>query len=306
MVLRDQAVALERVAELVDREDWRADKRTAWTAMLRRLVFSVDWETGLVCGLTRAQLAATGDVGLRTVSSMLAWARRAALLVEVEAGATAEFLGTDTNRAPSYVLTIPAELAQQTPVDGSCNLPASSVRNQPLGLNPRQDQKARLEPWPLWDRPETPADRQRATATLLERIGLGHDRVVAWRAHGLLTRWWTQGACVAGLLHALDHHPDHPQRGRGDALRAARDPLCVLGHRLGPWSRRLDELPGPVQAVHPADRRARAEALNAAVEVSQTRSSRVLHRPTSSSAVRTAALAALADQVGQRRRAVRG
>jgi len=298
VVIRDQAVALERVAVLVDREDWRADKRQTWTAMLRRLVFSVDWETGLVCGLTRAQLAATGDVGLRTVSSMLAWARRAALLVEVEAGATAEFLGTDTNRAPSYVLTIPAELAQQTPVDRSCNLPASSVRNQPLGLNPRHDQKTRLEPWPLWDRPETPADRQRATATLLERIGLGHDRVVAFRAHGLLTRWWTQGACVAGLLHALDHHPDHPQRGRGDALRAARDPLCVLGHRLGPWGGRLAELPATVRAVSGHARRARISDLSQAATAAPTLGR---HVPTARAEVRAAARRDVAAQLRRQR-----
>ncbi len=256
--------------------------------MLRRLVFCIDWETGLVCGLTRAQLAATGDVGLRTVSSMLAWARRAGLLVEVEAGATAEFLGTDTNRAPSYVLTVLSELVPTVVVDGSCNLPASSVKNQPLGLNPRHDQKARPEPWPLWDRPETPADRQRATATLLERIGLGHDRVVAFRAHGLLTRWWHQGACVAGLLHALDHHPDHPDRGRGDALRAARDPLCVLGHRLGPWTGRLDELPASLHAVDGHQRRRRADAGAAAA-----RPSRSPHRQHSTLAARAAALAQL-------------
>jgi len=132
VVLRDQAAALNRVDELVDAEDWRVDKRTAWTAMLRRLVFSADWETGLVCGLTRAQLTATAGVGLRTVTSMLAWARHVGLLVEIEAGASAAFLGTEVNRAPSYVLTVPADFAPSRPVDTSCDLPASSDDSQPL------------------------------------------------------------------------------------------------------------------------------------------------------------------------------
>ncbi len=85
--------------------------------------------------------------------------------------------------------------------------------------------------------------------------------MVRWRAHGLLTRWWAQGACVAGLLYALDHHPDRPDRGRGDALRGARNPLGVLGHRLTPWSDRLAELPPDRHAVDGDARRRRAATL---------------------------------------------
>lgn len=68
-----------------------------------------------------------------------------------------------------------------------------------------------------------------------------------WRLRALLACWWAQGACVAGLLHAADHHPDQPDHARGDALRGARDPLRVLGHRLRPWQGRLAQLPGTAQ-----------------------------------------------------------
>jgi hypothetical protein len=59
----------------------------------------------------------------------------------------------------------------------------------------------------------------------------------------MLAPWWATGWCPAALLWALDHHPDHPTHHRGDALRGARDPLRVLGHRLTPWQGRHHELP---------------------------------------------------------------
>ena len=100
----------------------------------------------------------------------------------------------------------------------------------------------------------------RAVATLLERTGLG-ARVVRWRAVAMLGPWFEAGWCVAGLLHALDHHPDRPEATRGDAVRAARDPLRVLGHRLGPWRGRLADLPAGLMAVDGPAQRARAAAL---------------------------------------------
>jgi hypothetical protein len=85
---------------------------------------------------------------------------------------------------------------------------------------------------------------------LLARIGLGHDRVPVWRARALLHQWWTAGACIAALLHAIDHHPDGTSRG--NALRGAADPLRVLGHRLRPWVGQLHQLP-PGLAGHHGD-----------------------------------------------------
>ena len=110
--------------------------------------------------------------------------------------------------------------------------------------------------------------------------------VVRWRAVGLLARWWSDPrVCVAALLHVLDHHPDHPDQPRGDALRGARDPLAVLAARLAPWHGRLGELPPTLRAVDPDERRRRAARHDTADPPARARS----HRPTSSAAVRAAA-----------------
>jgi hypothetical protein len=77
----------------------------------------------------------------------------------------------------------------------------------------------------------------------------------------MLGPWFEAGWCVAGLLHALDHHPDRPGASRGDAARAARDPLRVLGHRLGPWRGRLADLPAGLGFVDGHARQARAATL---------------------------------------------
>lgn len=276
VVLTDQPTALARAAELVDDELWRTDRRRAWLALCAALAASMDWRSGLVTGVTRARLSEHAGVSVRTVSRLLAWAYDAGLLVCVETGATAEFLGTDHNRAPAYVFTLPVGVppprrwtSPDPVVDQLGNPPASCVRELPLGepQGPklRQNQQPRPPSWPARDRARTPAERTAATRTVLERVGLaGH--VPLHRAHGLLAPWWRAGASLAGLLHALDHHPDQPDRPRGDALRAARDPLAVLGHRLTPWRGRLDELPLELRSVDRDRRRARAAELAATLE----------------------------------------
>lgn len=103
-VIVDQVEALDLVADLVDEEEWRSDKRAAWSAILRQLVTCMDWETGLVSAVTAARLGAAGERGERTVSRVVAWARDVGLLVVVEHGASAEFLGTDYGRTPTYAL----------------------------------------------------------------------------------------------------------------------------------------------------------------------------------------------------------
>ena len=163
MVLRDQALALRRLAELVDAELWREDRRTVALSVLRGLVCGMAWDTGLVAGVTRAHLATAAGCSTRTVSRVVAWAMEAGLLVCVEAGATAEFLGATSNRAPSYVLTAPPGFGAgdnlsvppkpaQSPGDELGNPPAyggqqTSPRRE-RGLNPRHDQKPH-EPWLL-------------------------------------------------------------------------------------------------------------------------------------------------------------
>ena len=272
-VLVEQAEALAVIEALVDAQDWRADKRAAWTAILRQLVCAMDWDTGLVTALTAHRLAAAGGRAPRTVSRVIAWARDIGLLVVVEHAASAEFLGTDHGRTPTYALVTntplpqpppadtpltdpapdPAESAQLSmPVDESGDLPASSVKIKPLNGGPLEPAPPAHPHWPLYRVPETPADRTRAASRLLARLGLdpsGVSAVPLWRTRALLRTWWDAGASPAGLLWAIDHHPDHPDHHRGHALRGARDPLRVLGHRLRPWHGRLDELPREVTGI---------------------------------------------------------
>ena len=51
-MLTDQAEAVRIVEDLVDAQDWRADKRTSWLAILRRLIYSMDWSTGLITAVS--------------------------------------------------------------------------------------------------------------------------------------------------------------------------------------------------------------------------------------------------------------
>lgn len=98
-----------------------------------------------------------------------------------------------------------------------------------------------------------------ATQTVLDRAGI--RRVPAWKASAMLARWWRSDWSVAGLLYAIDHHPDRPGETRGDAIRGARNPLAVIEHRLAAWTGREHELPAAVQAVDPDERRRRAARL---------------------------------------------
>ena len=116
-VLTDQAEALRIVQAAVDDQDWRADKRAAWLAILRQLVHAMDWDTGLVAACTAQRLGTAGARAPRTVSRVIAWAREVGLLVVVEHGASAEFLGTDYGRTPTYALVTDAPLPHLRPVE---------------------------------------------------------------------------------------------------------------------------------------------------------------------------------------------
>jgi hypothetical protein len=273
--------------------------------MLRRLVCSMSWNTGLVCGVTAAQLAEVGGCSTRTVSRLLAWAQEVDLIVVVETGASAAFLHADRNRAPAYVLVAPAaspaappanHFAQLSgPVDKSGDLPHVSAGSKPLPdgerlKNPRRPD----ESWPIWRIPTTPAERNAAVSTLLRRIGLEEGGPRIWRVRALLARWWADGACVAGLLWMIDHHPDRPAQARGDALRSAIDPIRVLGHRLSPWIGRLHRLP-PELTGRPGDYRTE-QATRIAERIATAEQARRTPAPTdrfSTAAAREAARAAL-------------
>ena len=297
-VLTDQREALAVIDRLVDEQDWRTDKRAAWTAILHRLVHAMDWTTGLIAALTAERLGAAGGRAPRTVSRVVAWAREIGLLVVVEAAASAEFLGTDHGRTPTYALvttglppcpappgSTPDDLTDRLadhPVDELGDPSASCVKqNKPLNRRLEPTPPAPT-PWPVFGIPRSPVERTAATRCLFQRLGLdspGVSGVVFWRARALLRPWWDAGMCPAGLLWAVDHHPDRPDHHRGDALRGARDPLRVLGARLRPWQHRLGELPRAVVGVvgdyrTPDPRVAAKAALHEHLRLLRTRPSR--------------------------------
>ena len=302
-VLVDQAEALAVIETLIDEQDWRADKRVAWAAILRQLVCAMDWDTGLVAALTAQRLGAAGARAPRTVSRVIAWARDIGLVVVVEHAVGAEFLGTDHGRTPTYALVTntppqpadaapgPAESAQLTlPVDESGDLPASSVENKPLNGRRLEPTTPAKPPWPVFRVPKSAPERTAAARCLLERLGLDHggvSRVPLWRTRALLRPWWDAGASPAGLLWAIDHHPDQPDHHRGDALRGAKDPLRVLGHRLRPWRGRLIQLPTTVIGI-------RGDYLTAQVE--RTAAGRGTFAPATAASVRHSSARRAAQQ----------
>lgn len=136
--------------------------------MLRALVHAMDWRTGLVTGLTAARIGAAGGRGERTVTDLIRWAKDVGLLVVVEEGAAAGFLGSRHNRTPTYALLAdPAELAQRQ----LCDLPHGSVGNNPLPGGGRLHSPRPIT-WPSWRVPETPSQRSAAVRAVSRRIGL--------------------------------------------------------------------------------------------------------------------------------------
>lgn len=257
--LRDQSVALRVVEALVAAQNWRSDRREAWLAILRQLVNAMDWESGLVYAVKAEDFGAAGGRATRTVSRVIAWAVEVGLIVVAEKGASAAFLGTAKGRTPTYAVYTPPCLPQpapkpqvNTPSSELGDLPTPCVGNYPLNGRRLNRPVPVAKSWPVFGIPGSPSERNLATRCLLQRIGLdggGVSGVPLWRTRAQLKRWWDAGACPAGLLYAIDHHPDRPDHHRGDALRGARDPLRVLGHRLKPWEGRLHELPAAVRGI---------------------------------------------------------
>jgi hypothetical protein len=245
MVLTDQLVVLRRVEQVVAGEEWRQDRRAAWVAILRRLVYSMDRETGLVTGVPACTLAAAGGRAERTVTDVIRWAKDVGLLFTVEEGAAGSFLGSRVNRTPTYAFLTHRTATTELPDQGSnqkrdelCDLSQSYVGKKPSREIERR-RKPRPHPWPGWRVPETPAERKLAADTLLDRIG---PNLPKKRVYGLLLGWWQTGWCVNGLLYAIDHHPD-THAALGNAGSGARDPLATIGARLRSWKQRTDALP---------------------------------------------------------------
>jgi hypothetical protein len=308
-VLTSQPEALRYLARRIDDEEWRSDKRRSWTQILNQLVAHMDWETGLISGLTVDRLAAAGNRAPRTVSRALAWARESGVLVVVECGASAEFLGTETGRTPTYALVTTDPLVQPVTaadfgVDENGDLPTSLVDIEPSLRGERSPQQAQNQ-WPTYAVPNTPPSRHAATLGLIHHLGLDgrkDGKIQIWRARALLKRWWDDGASIAGLLYAVEFHPDRRDRPRGDLSRGVNDPLAVLGARLRPWQGRLKELPG-----HVTGHRMTTESPRAAVaSVRRPQPPVAEPKPTAEPGVRKWAREALRehlDQLREKRRA---
>lgn len=342
--VRDQATALRIVEQLVAAQPWRSDRREAWGTILRQLVLGMDWESGLITAVTAVRLGAAGHRATRTVSRVISWAVAVGLVVVAEKAAAPEFLGSVHGRTPTYALyrppglpevapvaepeedhpdeaTTAGEVTTEPPTNAQVNpspaeapaqlgvLPSSADARKPLIPRRLEHAAPATTSWPLYRVPQTPSERTSAAKCLLRRLGLDRPGVsggVLGHARMLLRVWWDAGACPAGLLWAIDHHPDRPDHHRGDALRGARDPVRVLGHRLRPWLGRLGELPRQY-AGHRDDYVAAASArLEAKVAAAQQRpAASLVFVPTASAQTRTALRAELQAHLAQRRQARR-
>jgi hypothetical protein len=304
-VVTDQSTALSRIVELIDAQLWSPRQRREWTAMLSAMVHAMDWHTGLVVGVSRDRLAQLTGRSVTTVSRLWAWAEGEGLLARVEEGASREWLGTAEHRTAAFVFVRPRRHISvgppsvedssfpqlTTPVDQNGNPPASCVTTNPLErLN--HSQSTYRGPWATFAIPSTPSQRQAAATLYLNRAGLGGTRIDARRLHGLLKPWWTAGICVAGLFWMLDHHPDEPEKTRGDAVRGARDPVAVIGSRLAPWAGRTSELPSAVQGRRGDYQAAQQARLQHRLTRAHTTAA-LPHCPTAGADVRAAAQAAL-------------
>jgi hypothetical protein len=167
------------VEDLVDAQDWRADKRASWLAILRCLVHCMDWDTGLVTALTAQRMGEAGDRASRTVSRVLAWARAQGIIVVVEQAASAEFLGSQHGRTPTYALVTNTPLRRSPTAAGAqphCapsltaaspnvqltrlvnengDLPKPSVSTKPLN-GTRLEPAQQPTPWLSFRVPESP------------------------------------------------------------------------------------------------------------------------------------------------------
>ncbi len=274
-VLSSQNEALQILTSLIAEQPWRAERITSWTQITCQLIAGMDWATGIIAALTAERLADAGDRSTRTVSRVIAWLQDTGVLFLIEPGATAEFLGGDRNRTPTYVFITNAPLSSpdvedqdEGPEPGppdhhhSHGNPQLTTAVDDLGDPPNSPveittRTKRLEQpcssttsWPGWQVPQTSMERSAAGRCVLDRLGLDHSGVPGraqminlprWWA--MLKPWWDAGWSPRGLAWAIEHHPDHPAHHRGDALAGATDPTAVLGSRLAPWRGRARELP---------------------------------------------------------------
>lgn len=222
----------------------RSDRDRRLGQVWQAIVHRADWSTMTWTGTWDA-LAEQVGVSRSTIARAVRWLRAVGLLGIVHTGASAEALGGDTNRAPTYVLAIPHGLIApaQTPVDEPATptglgfdlsnqhtREARSPSTAPLrglGSAPKPDDVDRL----LAVHPPTKRDRLRAAEALRWWSPILR-RMSARMLRHLLRPWWDAGWSPRDVLYALDHRPDGTPWRNAAGIRT---PAAWIRHRLAAW-----------------------------------------------------------------------
>lgn len=245
--VRDQAEAFRVLDDHPALIELRADRLARTRAIWRALVLRAEWHTMTYCG-TWDVLAAEAGVSRSTVARAVRWLRGAGLLGVVHTGASVAAIGGDTNRAPTYVLCVPAVCdvsPARGPVDEIDTPPRSgrSVRIQNARGNVDQDPaplRGLDNPAPTTRRPpETIMSVQPVT----RRARLDAADALRWHSLALrgmsarMLRHVLRDVFAAGwsprdVLYALDHRPDGRPWTYTTSPRVA---AAWARHRLAAW-----------------------------------------------------------------------
>ncbi|MCU1613970.1 MAG: hypothetical protein JWO98_1510 [Frankiales bacterium] len=219
-VMLDPAAALEAFDTHPATSMWRCDRHRNWRAVWQALTYRIDWRTGGIT-TTHAQLSAAAtdllgeSISVGTVRRVIAWARAADLLYVVEPGASAQVLGTDVNRAPTYAILAPMpvdELAHPpdprsgdvTAVDGSLRNDGQDQQQEGVRRRSHPSQRPR-QPFEMRRAPRSAAEQRDAAHTL--RSIAGWSDIGDEQARRILARWFGAGWCLQALVHAIDQAP---------------------------------------------------------------------------------------------------
>ncbi|MFB9415703.1 hypothetical protein ACFFSQ_47000 [Dactylosporangium matsuzakiense] len=267
----DQAEALRAYDEHPARWEMRSDRDARWRAIWRALVCAADWRTLTYTG-TWDVLAERAGVSRSTVARAVRWYQLVGLLSVVHTGATAAAIGSSSNRAPSYVVTVPDVDAGHSPVDeldtptgGESSLDDQFARedsgSSALRLESELPTRKPGPSWPMSAAPRTRAERLAAAEALIWHAPTIR-RVSPRLVRHVLRTWFAAGWSVSDVLYALDHTP------AGVASRITgpvHTPAAWMRYRLAAWLEHGQPMPSRSQrarAAHAAlleSRRTRGE-----------------------------------------------